>query len=88
MGSVIHHLNPIFWESLNLKSEISNSISGTCYSGSATFWENVTFTDQGDLYIIGVRISRQFQIWSQKFEIPSVASAVAIFVFQPHFQKI
>jgi hypothetical protein len=88
MGSVIHHLNPIFWESLDLKSEISNSISGTCYSISVTFRENVTFTDEGDLYIIWVRISRRFQIWSQKFEIPSVASAVAIFVFQPHFQKI
>jgi hypothetical protein len=59
-----------------LVSEISNYITSTRYSYIyflATFWKTLTFTNHDDLYIILTQFSRRFQIWSQKFQILSVA---------------
>ena len=42
------------------------------------FQRNLTSTDQDDLYIILIEISRGFWIWTQKFWIPSVASTFDI----------
>ena len=50
-----------------------------------SFWRNLTTTDQDDLHIILIVILRGFWIWSQKFEILSMAHNIAIFV---HFRKI
>ena len=43
--------------------------------------------DVDDLYIILTRFSRGFWIWLSKFEILSLASAVTIFIFLPHYKK-
>jgi hypothetical protein len=65
---------PEFWGDPG--SEVWNSISGSCYSyicAFATLRENLTFTNQDDPYIILTQFSRRIQIWSQKFQILSVA---------------
>jgi hypothetical protein len=90
-GWFIHHPDQIFEEILNLTTTIYNSACGTCYSHiyvSATFWQNMTSSNQDDLYIILTRFLRWFWISNQKFQIQPVASAIAIFVFQPHFRKM
>jgi hypothetical protein len=43
--------------------------------------------DVGDLYIILTRFSRRFWIWLSKFEILSVASAMTVFIFLPHYRE-
>jgi hypothetical protein len=84
MGSVIYHPDLIFEENLDLKSEISNFVSGTCCGHicvSATFQKNVTSTNQDDLYIILTQFLRRIQICSQKFQIQSIASIFGMLLF-------
>ena len=91
LDCVIHHPDWNFKEILNLVMKIENSINNTCYGyiyPTATLQENVTPTNQDDLYIILTIILRRIWIRNQKFEIPSMAPAINRFVFQPHFGKI
>jgi hypothetical protein len=63
-GCVIHHPDRNFKEILNLVMKIENSINNTCYGyicPTATLQENVTPTNQDDLYIILTIILRR--IW-------------------------
>jgi len=84
-GWPIHHQNLIFKGALNIQSEFKNSISGTCH-GHISVWgrlrENITPCNQDDLYIILTAFSRGFWPSDQNFEIPSVAAAMAISVFE------
>ena len=87
----IYHPDWIFKEILNLVTKFWNSICGSCYGyiySTATLQENLTITNQDDLYIIWTRFLRGFWIQSQKFEITSGAYTRAILVFQPHYGKI
>ena len=84
-GWSIHHQDLILKGALNIQSEFKNSISGTCH-GHISVWgrlrENITPSNQDDLYIILTAFSRGFWPSDQNFEIPSVAAAMAISVFE------
>ena len=90
-GWSIHHQDLILKGALNIQSEFKNSISGTCH-GHISVWgrlrENITPSNQDDLYIILTAFSRGFWPSDQNFEIPSVASAMAILVFEADCGKI
>ncbi len=80
-----------FQENLNQVSEIWNSIANTRYGYInilARFQKTLTFTNQGDPYIIWTRILRRSRIWSQKSEISSVTAVMVLFAFLPHCGKI
>src|ERR1700687_2658580 len=50
--------------------------------------ENITSSNQDDLYIILIAFSRGFRPSDQNFEIPSVAYAMVISVFEADCGKI
>ena len=89
-GWPIHHQDLILKGALNIQSEFKNSISGTCH-GHISVWgrlrENITPSNQDDLYIILTAFSRGFWPSDQNFEILSVASTMAISVFYSDFGK-
>jgi len=90
-GWFIHHPDHIFQGVPTIRSEFWNSISGICY-GHISIWgrlrENIIPSNQDDLYIILTTFSRGFWPSDQKFKIPSVASAMAISVFEADCGKI
>ena len=90
-GWFVHHPDRIFKGVLTIQSEFWNSISGICY-GHISIWgrlrENITPSNQDDLHIILIAFSRGFWPSDQNFEIPSVASAMAILVFEADCGKI
>ena len=69
-GWSIYHPDLNLVENLNTNSEILNLACDSTYSYiciSATLRENLTFTNQDELYIILTQFLRRIQIWSQKF---------------------
>jgi len=90
-GWPLYHLDLFFKENLNQVSEIWNSIANTRYGYInilARFQKTLTFTNQGDPYIIWTRILRRSRIWSQKSGISSVTAVMVLFAFLPHCGKI
>ena len=90
IGSVIYHPESIFEEVPNIWTAIWNYTCGTCcdyFYLSDILQEMWPLPDVGDLYIILTRFSRRFWIWLSKFEILSLASAVTIFIFLPHYRE-
>ena len=89
-GSIIYHPELIFEEVLNIWTEIWNYTCSTCcdyFYLSAILQGMGPLPDVDDLYIILTRFSRRFWIWLSKFEILSLASAVTIVIFLPHYKK-
>ena len=73
---------------MNIQSEIWNSACGTCYNCVYVlpiFRKTLTLTKWEVLYIILTQFFGRAWIWSQKFQIPSVAP---VKVVQPHFRKM
>jgi len=90
LGWSRYHLDQIFEGVLNLKSEIWNSISGTCYGNICvlvTFLEHLMSTNQVDLYTILIGFLKRFWIWNQTHQIQPVPFTFGMFVLDIYFQR-